>query len=379
MYNKYNNPFQIDDNARSNPNPNVSLARTTRTRYDTLTARATRTEQARASAVRQFDSRPPLLYLRCFYFHLPLSRSTTPGLERSHSLTPDYPAWILRPTDLPPSPSLLPPLGKLTRGGASERATTERERRATERGGTEKEAQRQRERESARRSPVSYLICSGLSLVARRDALAARWRRVANRGVGARVLSSRSKDGRGPAERGGGGRRRPRSRRRRRRRSRSRSRSRRRRRRRARGSRAIFGRAREAHRRRGGEEDRRQLRGEVQPAWSASRDCRAAGGDGGGGGARQRRGRWRQRSGVAGVRSLAGVVGTGMGLAGGGCWSPGNRGRSTGGAPPARPSPLGRHPPAFPTDRENRDATARLSMLPPSFFLFRFVLRGINF
>lgn len=80
-----------------------------------------------------------------------------------------------------------------------------------------------------------------------------------------------------------------------------------------------------------------------------------------------------------GVRSLAGVVGTGMGLAGGGCWSPGNRGRSTGGAPPARPSPLGRHPPAFPTDRENRDATARLSMLPPSFFLLRFVLRGINF
>lgn len=376
MYNKYNNPFQIDDNARSNPNPNVSLARTTRTRYDTLTARATRTEQARASAVRQFDSRPPLLYLRCFYFHLPLSRSTTPGLERSHSLTPDYPAWILRPTDLPPSPSLLPPLGKLTRGGASERATTERERRATERGGTEKEAQRQRERESARRSPVSYLICSGLSLVARRDALAARWRRVANRGVGARVLSSRSKDGRGPAERGGGGRRRPRSRRRRRRRSRSRSRSRRRRRaRRARGSRAIFGRAREGRRTGGSSEARSSQRG-VHRATVGQRAGTA--------GVAARTGRGRGEAGGAsgaerGVRSLAGVVGTGMGLAGGGCWSPGNRGRSTGGAPPARPSPLARHPPAFPTDRENRDATARLSMLPPSFFLLRFVLRGINF
>lgn len=367
MYNKYNNPFQIDDNARSNPNPNVSLARTTRTRYDTLTARATRTEQARASAVRQFDSRPPLLYLRCFYFHLPLSRSTTPGLERSHSLTPDYPAWILRPTDLPPSPSLLPPLGKLTRGGASERATTERERRATERGGTEKEAQRQRERESARRSPVSYLICSGLSLVARRDALAARWRRVANRGVGARVLSSRSKDGRGPAERGGGGRRRPRSRRRRRRRSRSRSRSRRRRRRRARGSRAIFGRAREAHRRRGGEEDRRQLRGEVQPAWSASRDCRAAGGDGGGGGARQRRGRWRQRSGAR--RALArggGWDGDGVGwwwmLV---AWQPRQIDRRCAARPPLAPRP----PPSRVSHRSREPRCDRAFIDAPSFLL----------
>lgn len=148
MYNKYNNPFQIDDNARSNPNPNVSLARTTRTRYDTLTARATRTEQARASAVRQFDSRPPLLYLRCFYFHLPLSRSTTPGLERSHSLTPDYPAWILRPTDLPPSPSLLPPLGKLTRGGrrASERQQSERDERRSEEGQRKRHKDRERGR-----------------------------------------------------------------------------------------------------------------------------------------------------------------------------------------------------------------------------------------
>lgn len=173
MYNKYNNPFQIDDNARSNPNPNVSLARTTRTRYDTLTARATRTEQARASAVRQFDSRPPLLYLRCFYFHLPLSRSTTPGLERSHSLTPDYPAWILRPTDLPPSPSLLPPLGKLTRGGrrASERASDNRARETSDGARRDRERGTKTEREGERATLarfLSYLFGVVLGCAARR-------------------------------------------------------------------------------------------------------------------------------------------------------------------------------------------------------------------
>lgn len=109
------------------------------------------------------------------------------------------------------------------------------------------------------------------------------------------------------------------------------------------GSRAIFGRTREAHRRRGREEDRRQLRGEIQPAWSASRDCR------------QRRGRrgWRvwadgeaggasgaERGGVAGFAGVLRGLERGW-LAGGGCWSPGNRGRSTGGVPPALrpPSP----------------------------------------
>lgn len=137
---------------------------------------------------------PSAAPLRCFYFHLPLSRSTTPGLERrraTHARLSHLDPGTDRPTaNLPPSPSL-PPLETCSRWTASE----EREKNETRR----KREEEERGRESARRSPVSYLIYSGLSLAARRDALAARWRRVANRGVGTRVLCSR-KDGRGRVE-----------------------------------------------------------------------------------------------------------------------------------------------------------------------------------
>lgn len=114
----------------------------------------------------------------------------------------------------------------------------------------------------------------------------------------------------------------------------------------------------------GGFRPDRRLRGETQPAWSASRDCQGAGGDGGG-----------ACSGEPGGASAAtfldapGVVGT----PGGGCSSLGNHERSTECAIP----PFALHPSPFtlqypPPPRSTNPLTAlfafsRSLSLPPSF------------
>lgn len=107
---------------------------------------------------------PSAAPLRCFYFHLPLSRSTTPGLERRRAThPPDYPTWILEPTYRQPTTVPIPSsVGNLL-AVDGERGTREERDKEEARGGRERE----RERATLARF-LSYLFGVVLGCAARR-------------------------------------------------------------------------------------------------------------------------------------------------------------------------------------------------------------------
>lgn len=115
------------------PNSRTRVASERKTRYDSIR------RWPRASTC----LRPPLLYVAStstypFHVQRPL------GWNGGEPLTPDYPTWILEPTDLPPTYHRPHPFlrWKLARGGR--RARNERR---TRQGGSER---RKREGERAR-------------------------------------------------------------------------------------------------------------------------------------------------------------------------------------------------------------------------------------